>query len=73
MGWSYGQDIFDPVAESILFADLSDKSKVKMLTVLIKALYHQDWDTEPDSSFIDNKLVRKAFVKLNPYLFDETV
>lgn len=49
MGWNSADEIFNPVAESLIKYDVPDAVITGVLSVLIKALQDNDWDTEDES------------------------
>jgi hypothetical protein len=63
MGWNSANDIFDPVAESLLDHNIDFHSRVNILTSLIRNLQSQDWDTEDESleRFASHPEVVEAF------------
>lgn len=66
MGWSSGQDIFDPVVGIILTENIPTRLKSKLITTLIIELEDKDWDTQCESAYYYDPLVKKAFKKLHP-------
>ncbi|HET9893741.1 MAG TPA: hypothetical protein VFQ44_02295 [Streptosporangiaceae bacterium] len=63
MGWASAGNIFDPVAQALIDAEASDELKTKTLSVLIRQLTDEDWDTEYDSldTFQDDPAIVEAF------------
>ena len=49
MGWNSGNEIFDPVAQTLIDLEVTDAVKSKVLYVLMDALQENDWDTEDES------------------------
>ena len=45
MGWASASEIFDPVAQALIDADLDRERKVTVLATLIDKLRDGDWDT----------------------------
>ena len=65
MGWSGANEIFDPVAEALVEAKVSDEVKRSVLGVLIGQLQDEDWDTEEISleQFRDDPAIVAAFAE----------
>ncbi|MCW2929937.1 MAG: hypothetical protein JWM19_899 [Actinomycetia bacterium] len=63
MGWSSGNEVFDPVATKMQELGASDEVKTEVLTVLIHELQMRDWDTEGESldQFEDDPAIVEAF------------
>lgn len=63
MGWSGGNEAFDPVARRARELGLSDEQVTELLTALICGLQDCDWDTEYDSLelFRHDEAVIEAF------------
>lgn len=63
MGWSIGNEVFDPVARKARELELSDEQVTELLTVLIHGLQERDWDTEDESldEFKDDEAIVEAF------------
>jgi hypothetical protein len=49
MGWNSANEIFDPVAQSLIDLGATDDVKRKVLGNLISGLQDGDWDTEDES------------------------
>ncbi|MER6605880.1 hypothetical protein ABT282_08165 [Streptomyces sp. NPDC000927] len=63
MGWASGNEIFDPVAETLIIEGASDALKKSVCSALIKALRDRDWDTEDESlgMFEHDEAIVEAF------------
>lgn len=63
MGWSGGDEVFDPVADALIEAQVDDAVIFKVLTTLISKLQGRDWDTEEESlsRYQNNPAVVAAF------------
>lgn len=63
MGWTGGDDIFEPVARVLVDSGVYDRAVTDVLEVLIRALRERDWDTEEESLglFLDYPAVVEAF------------
>lgn len=63
MGWSGGNEVFDPVAMKMQELGLSDDVKTEVLTVLVRGLQMRDWDDEGESLdiFQDDPAIVEAF------------
>lgn len=70
MGWCSGTDVFVPVAQAIIDSDASEETKVKLLVTLIQTLWNEDWDCEWDTSLVEQPLVKRAFLQLDPSFYD---
>ena len=70
MGWSWGAEIFDPVAKCILESKLIRKDKVAFLVELIKTLENKDWDCQCESAYFSDPIVLAAFKEVHPDWFD---
>lgn len=81
MGWSSGNEIFDPVCEEVIrqvktHTGMYPDDAERLLTILIDSLQDADWDTEDESlhRFRMFKYVVNAFannhVTLNPDIED---
>lgn len=72
MGWCSGTPIFDAVAKEVLNnSDLTEEQQATILTVLIKAMWSQDWDCEQDSAYYEHPVVESIFRKLEPEWFED--
>lgn len=74
MGWSGGTDVFDAMAEVILYGkvSLSILEQELLLGTLLEALGDADWDTESDSAYYGHPIVRKILKAQNPEMeFDD--
>ena len=76
MGWNNANYIFDPVAEAIIKNRIDSDAAIDILTILIRNLQSEDWDTEDESleQFAQWPAVVEAFEKCGvPYreTFDE--
>ena len=78
MGWSSGNDVFDPVCELIIkLVDKNDgiyaDDAREILSELIENLQGEDWDTEDESldKFKDHWYVVKAFEENSIHLEGE--
>ncbi len=71
MGWASGCHVFDSLAEAILDCDFSDAQKQYLIEKIICALQDNDWDTETEISYLDNKIVRNAYVAMGLIDLDE--
>jgi hypothetical protein len=73
MGWSSANDIFNPVARSLIDAGVSDSTKLVVLGGLIRQLQDNDWDTEDESleDFLDDPAVIRAFADRGVHLSDK--
>lgn len=49
MGWNSANYIFDPVAEAIIKNRIDSDAAIDILTILIRNLQSEDWDTEDES------------------------
>lgn len=49
MGWNTANDIFDPVAQTVIDSYMSHDDALRILVGLIRNLQDQDWDTEDES------------------------
>jgi hypothetical protein len=65
MGWASASDIFDPVAQALIDAGVSDDVKRQVLGKLIDKLQAEDWDTEDESvdAFRDDPLIVSLFME----------
>jgi hypothetical protein len=72
MGWNSANQIFDPVARSLIDAGVSDDTKLVVLGGLIRQLQDNDWDTEDESleDFLDDPAVVQAFADRDVHLSD---
>jgi hypothetical protein len=72
MGWSSANEIFNPVARSLIDAGADDTTKRKVLGDLIDRLQDGDWDTEDESleDFLDDPAIVQAFADHNVHLSD---
>lgn len=63
MGWSAGNEVFDPVARKVRELGLTDGQVTEILVVLIRELQDRDWDTEGESLdlFEDDEAIVEAF------------
>jgi hypothetical protein len=73
MGWNSANQIFDPVARSLIDAGVSDDTKLVVLGGLIRQLQDNDWDTEDESleDFLDDPAVVQAFADRDVHLSDK--
>jgi hypothetical protein len=51
MGWSSGNEIFDPVAWALMNNQVPEDAQTEILSVLIDRLQDGDWDTEDESLY----------------------
>jgi hypothetical protein len=49
MGWAGGNDVFDPVARTLIELGTDDSAKTQICSVLIDGLQDRGWDTESES------------------------
>jgi hypothetical protein len=72
MGWSSANEIFNPVARSLIDTGADDAAKRKVLGDLIERLQDGDWDTEDESleDFLDDPAIVQAFADHNVHLSD---
>jgi hypothetical protein len=63
MGWSSGNEVFDPVARELQVFVPDDTARSAVASVLINALQECDWDTEDESldQFRDDPAIIAAF------------
>ena len=63
MGWSGGDEVFDPVASALINSRATDTVKTEVLSELIAALQNRGWDTEEESlgDFQDDPAIVEAF------------
>ena len=61
MGWSSATEIFDTVCQEVLKPKPLDKKK--LLVALIRVLEDKDWDCQCESEYLDNPLVKEAFLE----------
>jgi hypothetical protein len=73
VGWASAGEIFDPVAKSLIDAEVSDEVIRRVLGRLIAQLQEGDWDTEDESlgEFRDKPAVVAAFADNGITLDDE--
>ncbi|MFE2965539.1 hypothetical protein ACFXKC_18035 [Streptomyces sp. NPDC059340] len=72
MGWNSANQIFNPVARSLIDAGAPDETKRKVLGDLIGGLQEGDWDTEDESleDFLDDPAIVQAFADRDVHLSD---
>jgi len=63
MGWCSGTEIFDVICRFAVDSDIDESEKIALLRDVINVLHDMDWDCEYDSQYIDEPLIRKAFIK----------
>lgn len=65
MGWNTANDIFDPVAQTVIDSYMSHDDALRILVGLIRNLQDQDWDTEDESleRFMAWPVIVEAFAK----------
>jgi hypothetical protein len=63
MGWASGDEVFDPVADTLIELGASDELKRAVCSVLIAALQNRGWDTESESlgMYPDDPAIVAAF------------
>ncbi len=63
MGWSSGDEVFDPVARKLIELGVPDAVKTGVCTVLIGGLQARGWDTESESlgRFAGDPAIVEAF------------
>ncbi len=67
MGWCSGTEIFDSIVGDILKSnELSLKTKKKLVKKLASSLESQDWDSQCESEYYNDPLVKVIFKELNP-------
>jgi len=63
VGWNSANDIFDPVADALIEANVSDEIKTRILSILNSTLQDGDWHTEGESlgEYQDDPAIVQAF------------
>jgi hypothetical protein len=73
MGWSSANEIFDPVARTLIELGADNDTKTRILGDLIRGLQGCDWDTEDESleQFINDPAIVQAFANNEVHLTEE--
>ena len=63
MGWAGRNDVFDPVARTLIELGTDDSAKTQICSVLIDGLQDRGWDAEGESlgQFADDPAIVAAF------------
>jgi hypothetical protein len=69
MGWSGGHLVFDPVVKKVLelvaLREISEDRATEIIKALVVALEDADWDTQNDSKYFNEPLIRLVFMDLH--------
>lgn len=73
MGWSSANEIFNPVAQSLIDTGATPEMKRNVLGRLINQLQDGDWDTEDESldAFRDDPAIVQAFADHDVHLEED--
>ena len=66
MGWSSGTGIFDDIFPLIRDLELSEETRVKLVTKIIKTFEYSDWDGQDESQYAEDPIFRAALRRLHP-------
>lgn len=66
MGWTGGTLIFNAIYENVVSTLMTDIEKKRILKALIQELWNTDWDTEFESAYWTQPIVREAVLELDP-------
>lgn len=67
MGWSSATMIFDSVCDTVLADGDKKPTPEETIRALAAALESADWDSQQESAYWENPVVRKVMKELHPH------